>query len=99
MFFAWNHAWSFLNAPIIETIITKRSSTAFVRTIFAVVVVCASATLYSLIVMYTVALRLHFHACIVSVYSVLTSLLPLWNTLLFQFADSVCNLVLSDDIC
>ena len=40
----------FLNAPIIETIITKRSSTAFVRTIFAVVVVCASATLYSLII-------------------------------------------------
>ena len=83
-------------------IITKRSSTAFVRTIFAIVVVCASATLYSLILMYTVALRLHFHAFvlhIVSVYCVLTSLLPLRNTLLFQFVYFVFNLVLSDEIC
>ena len=46
-----------------------------------------------------VTLRLHFHACIVSVYCVHTSLLPLWNTLLFQFAYSICNLVLSDEIC
>ena len=34
-----------------------------------------------------VALRLHFHACIVSVYCVLTSLLPLWNTIT---AISIC---------
>ena len=34
-----------------------------------------------------VTLRLHFHACVVSVYCVLTSLLPLWNTII---AISIC---------
>ena len=38
--------------PIIGTIITKRSSAAFMRTIFFLIVGCASSNLYNLIAMW-----------------------------------------------